>query len=73
MTAEIVNLRQARKRKARAANVAKAAENRERFGTSKSERRLRDATKQLEDRQLSGKQRNDAAPAKATDEKIDLS
>jgi len=39
MTAEIINLRQARKARARAAKDAQADENRARFGLSKAERR----------------------------------
>jgi len=38
MTAEIINLRQARKRRAREADAAQAAENRVRFGRTSSER-----------------------------------
>lgn len=38
MTAEIINLRQARKARKRAAAQAGAQENRARFGTSKAER-----------------------------------
>ena len=41
--AEIVNLRRARKAKARAADDAEAAENRARFGRPKAERQRRDA------------------------------
>lgn len=61
MSAEIVNLRQARKRKARVEKEAKALENRKLFGQPLSERRHRAATEQLEDRALDGKQR--IAPA----------
>lgn len=38
MTAEIINLRQARKARARAAREAQADENRAKFGLSKAER-----------------------------------
>lgn len=38
MTAEIINLRQARKRRARAAAAAQAAEKRIRFGRTRGER-----------------------------------
>jgi len=38
MTADIINLRNARKAKARAKNDARAAENRVRFGRTKAER-----------------------------------
>lgn len=71
MTAEIVNLRQARKRKARAQSEAKANENRERFGTSGAKRRLLDATKELENKKLNGKQRTGAASAQEADDKPD--
>ena len=43
MTAEIVNLRRARKAKARAGHEAVAAENRVRFGRTKDERRVAEA------------------------------
>lgn len=38
MTAEIINLRQVRKRRAREARAAEAAENRTRFGRTRGER-----------------------------------
>jgi hypothetical protein len=41
--AEIVNLRRARKQKARAEDAARADANRARFGTPKVERRTREA------------------------------
>jgi hypothetical protein len=40
---EIVNLRRARKQKARAEDAARAEANRARFGTPKAERRSREA------------------------------
>ncbi|WP_404404144.1 DUF4169 family protein [Pelagibacterium halotolerans] len=46
--AEIVNLRQARKRKARAEKDAKAAQNRIQFGRTKAERNLSDAKNALD-------------------------
>jgi hypothetical protein len=49
---EIVNLRQARKRKARAAKEAEAVENRARFGMPKAEREKRAAEDELERRRL---------------------
>ena len=49
--AEIVNLRQARKRKARAAEEKRAAENRAAFGQAKGARRLDEARKSLAERQ----------------------
>jgi len=57
MAAEIVNLRQARKRKARADQAAKAAENRELFGRPKALRRHQSAMNELENRDLNGKLR----------------
>lgn len=57
MAAEIVNLRQARKRKARAEKEQTAAENRKRFGRPGAERRLDEATRELESRKLDGLKR----------------
>jgi hypothetical protein len=57
MAADIVNLRQARKRKARAGKEAKAEENRRLFGQPLAERRHRKAIEELEERNLSGAQR----------------
>jgi hypothetical protein len=54
MTAEIVNLRKARKAKARAADEARAAENRALFGRSKAERKATEAEKDLTLRRLDG-------------------
>ena len=54
MTAEIVNLRRARKAKARASDEAAAAENRIRFGRTKEERRSVDALATLDARRLEG-------------------
>lgn len=56
MAAEIINLRQARKRKARAEKEAKAAVSRKQFGESKSQIRHREAIAELENLELSGKQ-----------------
>lgn len=50
--AEIVNLRRARKAKARADKEAKAAENRATFGRPKSERALSEAKAELAGRGL---------------------
>jgi hypothetical protein len=57
--AEIINLRQARKRKARADKDAKAAENRVAFGRTKEERRLSAAEKTLNLRRLEGHKRDE--------------
>jgi len=51
---DVVNLRQERKRKARAVEVVKASENRLKFGTTKSQRALQDARRELAERTLDG-------------------
>jgi hypothetical protein len=57
--AEIINLRQARKRKARADKDAKAAENRIAFGRTKVERRSSEAERTLAERRLEGHKRDE--------------
>jgi hypothetical protein len=59
--AEIINLRQARKRKTRAGKEAKAAENRVAFGRTKEERRLSEAEKALAERRLEGHKRDETS------------
>ncbi|MCP8937200.1 DUF4169 family protein [Alsobacter sp. SYSU M60028] len=54
MTADIVNLRRARKAKARADKDAQAAENRIRFGQPKAERSRADAIARLDASRLEG-------------------
>lgn len=54
MTADIVNLRAARKEKARAARRAEAAQNRAKFGRSKAERTLDEAQQEQAARRLDG-------------------
>lgn len=54
MTADIVNLRQVRKRKARLEREKAAETNRCLFGRSRAERQRREATKELESRKLDG-------------------
>lgn len=54
MTAEIVNLRRARKARARASDEAAAAENRIRFGRTKDERQAVKALASLDERRLEG-------------------
>lgn len=54
MTAEIVNLRRARKTKARAEKSRKADENRAKYGRSKRDRVLRAAEDELQRRRLDG-------------------
>lgn len=51
---EIVNLRRARKARARAGGDEKAQENRLRFGLSKAERNLADKSRSLAERRLEG-------------------
>jgi len=57
--AEIVNLRHARKRKARADKEARAAENRVVFGRTRAERDKMKAEKDLTERRLEGHRRDD--------------
>jgi len=54
LTGEIVNLRKARKAKARSGKEALAAENRVRFGRSKAERLQVQAQDELSARRLEG-------------------
>jgi hypothetical protein len=54
MTGEIVNLRKIRKAKARAAEEAKAEQNRRRFGRSKAERETEDMGRERDARLLDG-------------------
>ncbi|WP_460448792.1 DUF4169 family protein [Alsobacter sp. SYSU BS001988] len=60
MTADIVNLRRARKAKARTQADAAAAENRAKFGRPKAERDLRAAEDQLAARRHEGHRLNAA-------------
>ena len=57
MTAEIVNMRRARKARARADKEKLAAENRATFGASGKEREARAAEKAIEERRLDGVKR----------------
>ena len=57
--AEIVNLRQARKQKARAEREARAAENRVSFGRTKAEKKLSQAEQDLAKSRLDSHQRDD--------------
>ncbi len=54
---EIVNLRQVRKAKARAAAADKAAENRQRFGANKAERTIESKNREIARRHLDGHRR----------------
>jgi Domain of unknown function (DUF4169) len=60
--AEIINLRKARKAKARADKEAEAAENRAKFGQPKEERSQAEASKDLLDRKLDSHRREDSDP-----------
>ncbi len=55
--AEIINLRKARKAKARSEDAARAAENRAKFGQPKQQRDRRAAEEALEVRRLEGHKR----------------
>jgi len=55
---EIINLRQARKQKARAAKEARAAENRVTFGRTKAEKTLTKAEQDLAKSRLEAHQRD---------------
>lgn len=57
--AEIINLRMARKRKARAEKDQQAADNRLRFGRTKAERRATELENTRAARELEGKRRDD--------------
>ncbi|HEX2725508.1 MAG TPA: DUF4169 family protein [Beijerinckiaceae bacterium] len=56
--ADIVNLRKARKAKARAEKEAQAAENRVKFGRSKAQRDLGAASNRLAERRLEAHRRD---------------
>ena len=57
--AEIINLRKARKAKARAEKKTEAAENRAKFGRPKEEQSQSEAAKDLLDRKLDAHRRED--------------
>lgn len=57
--AEIINLRNIRKRKARAEQEAAAESNRQKFGRSKSERARQEAEQSLQTRRLDEHKRED--------------
>jgi hypothetical protein len=58
--AEIINLRAARKAKARADKETKADENRARFGRPRQEQMSTEATRDMQDRKLDAHRREDA-------------
>ncbi|WP_417669879.1 DUF4169 family protein [Roseibium sp.] len=57
MTGEIINLRQARKRKARSEREKTAEDNRIRFGRTKAEKQLTQKTEDLAERRLDAHRR----------------
>ena len=57
--ADIINLRNARKQKARSAKQAQAEQNRITFGRTKAEKQLSAAEKALADRRIDGHRRDD--------------
>lgn len=59
MTAEIVNLRRARKAKVRSDKAKRADENRARFGRTKAEKEREDVVKRLDERRLDGHEREE--------------
>jgi hypothetical protein len=59
---EIVNLNRYRKLKAKAERAQRASEKRARFGAPKAERAKTSAERILEERRLSGAQREDKGP-----------
>ena len=68
MTADIVNLRRARKTKARAEREQQAAENRVRFGRTKAERQAQSITRERERRTHLGRELERAATGDGTSE-----
>lgn len=65
--ADIVNLRSARKARARVEKEAQAAQNRLRFGVSASERRAGDSARDKAERHLDGHLRDDTGSASPSD------
>ena len=59
MMAEIVNLRQVRKAKARADKESQAATNRAKFGRTKAEKAVESAKKSIADKRLDGHKREE--------------
>ena len=57
--AEIINLRQARKQKARAEKEARADQNRVTFGRTKAEKELTKAERELAQRRIDSHKRDD--------------
>lgn len=71
MPADLINLRQARKARARVAKEAQASENRAKFGRSKAERSHTAAADLLEQRRHAGHERAADALPSAADTKPD--
>ena len=67
MSAEIINLRQARKQRARDEKAARAAENRSRFGRSKAERALEEQSLARAEHKLDGHLLGPASAAQDTE------
>lgn len=59
MTGDIVNLRRARKTRARETEEAAAAANRAAFGRSRAQKTLAEATRRLDEARLSGHRRTE--------------
>ncbi|GHB31575.1 hypothetical protein GCM10007094_20300 [Pseudovibrio japonicus] len=68
MSATVVNLRQARKQKARDAKAQSAAENRRKFGRTKAEKSQETAQSDLEARRFDGHKLNSISSRSQTDE-----
>jgi hypothetical protein len=66
MSAEIINLRQARKQRARAEKAARGAENRARFGRSKLERERKEQSHARAEQALDGHLREPQSAAAPT-------
>ncbi len=60
--AEIINLRQARKQKARADKEVRAEQNRLTFGRTKAEKELTKAGQEMDRRRLDAHKRDDETP-----------
>jgi Domain of unknown function (DUF4169) len=69
MSADIVNLRKARKAKARATKEETAQENRVRFGLTKAERERQQSAKDKIERELDGAKRANEGPSPAVGHK----
>ena len=67
MSGDIVNLRQARKRRKRAEDESRAAQNRITFGRTKSEKQATAALNTLVDRRLEAGRRETTEPVKPDD------